>query len=132
MIAIDTSILARYVLRDSPSEHQAAVQFLSANRCSVSWTVLVELGWVLERSVGLPRNEVIDGIWGIANMEQVSVPDEGKLDWALERFAQGADFADMIHLVAAQGGSVEFATLDKRMERQAGPDTPIAVRTLQV
>jgi len=131
VIAIDTSVLARYVLQDAPPEQQAAAQFLAANLCTVSWTVLVELSWVLERSAGLPRSEVIDGIWAIANMEHVSVPDQEKLDWALERYASGADFADMIHLVAAQGGSSEFATFDRRMERQAGESTPLPIRTLR-
>jgi len=60
VIAIDTSVLARYILHDTPSEQQAAAQFIAANQCSVSWSVLIELGWVLERSAGLPRQEVID------------------------------------------------------------------------
>jgi predicted nucleic-acid-binding protein len=131
VIALDTSILARLVLNDTPAERQQAAQFLAANRCAVSWTVLVELGWVLERSGGLPRDEVRDGIWAIANLENVSVPDQGKLDWVLERYTHGADFADMIHLVAAQGGSAEFATFDRRLTAQAGETTPLPIRTLR-
>ena len=131
MIALDTSVLARYVLRDTPSEFKAAAAFLDANRCTVSWTVLVELGWVLERSVGLPRSEVVDSIWAIANLEQVSVPDESGLDWALDRYAHGADLADMLHLVAAQKVSLEFATFDRQMKKQAGESAPLPIRTLQ-
>jgi predicted nucleic-acid-binding protein len=131
MIALDTSILARLVLDDSPSEKQKAAEFLAANQCAVTWTVLVELSWVLERSAGLPRGEVLDSIWAIANMETVSVPDDLKLDWVLDRYENGADFADMVHLVAAQGASAEFATFDQKMKKQAGENSPLPVRTLR-
>lgn len=130
MIALDTSVLARYILRDSPDEYQAARQFLADNQCTVGWTVLIELAWVLERSVGLPRSEVIDGIWAIANMEGVTVPDQNSLDWAVGRFASGADFADMIHLVAAHASSSGFATFDRKLAKQAGERAPLRIQTL--
>ena len=131
MIAVDTSVLSRYILHDTPTEHEAAAKFLSTNSCAVGWSVLIELGWVLERSAGLPRHEVIDAIWAITNLDQVSVPDQEKLDWVLERYAAGADFADMIHLVAAMGGSSEFATFDRKLEKQAGQNTPLPIQTLR-
>ena len=131
MIALDTSVLARFILRDSPGELAAAKAFLTENRCAVGWTVLIELCWVLESSAGLPRQEVIDGISAVAAMTNVTVSDRAGLNWVLERYAKGADFSDMVHLVAAPFGSSGFATFDRKLSRQAGIKSPLEALTLR-
>ncbi|MEK6540720.1 MAG: type II toxin-antitoxin system VapC family toxin [Pseudomonadota bacterium] len=131
MIALDTSVLARFILNDTPAEQQLAEQLIAENKCSVSWSVLIELSWVLEYSVRLPRKEVVSGLVTVADTDGISVPDAGLLAWALDRYASGADFADMIHLVSATNDATEFACFDRKLARQAGPETPLAVRTLR-
>lgn len=131
MIALDTNVLARYILNDTPAQAVAAEQLLLDNECSVGWSVLVELCWVLESQARLSRAEVAASLAAIGVMEQVAVPDAAALQWAVDRYAKGADFADMIHLVSAMSGSVEFACLDRKLARQAGADAPLLVRTLQ-
>lgn len=42
----------------------------------------------------------------------------------------GADFADMMHVGAAEGAS-SFVTFDRKLERRAGPDSPVAIETLR-
>ena len=130
MIALDTSVLARYILRDTLSELAIAEQLLEEYQCSVSWSVLIELCWVLERSAGLPRQEVVDGLSAICGMASIAVPDQAKLAWALARYADGADFADMVHLASAVAGSSGFATFDRKLVRQSQPGAPLEVRTL--
>ena len=49
--------------------------------------------------------------------------------WSIERFVEGADIADMIHLVAACR-TAGFYTFDRRVARAAGPDSPIPIETL--
>lgn len=131
MIALDTSVLARYILNDNPREHQVAKQVITANNCSVSWSVLVELCWVLESRAQLPRGEVADGLAIIAGTDRIAVPDDDLLAWAIERYANGADFPDMIHLASAMGGASEFACFDRKLAKQAGAGAPIPVRTLR-
>ena len=130
MIALDTSVLARLILRDNAAELQAAADFIAGRACSVSWSVLVELSWVLERSARLPREEVAAALAMIGAVDQITVPDDEALAWAVERYAQGADFADMIHLVSAIPGSAAFASFDRKLDRQAGSDKPLPVTTL--
>jgi predicted nucleic-acid-binding protein len=129
VIALDTNILARYILNDTPEQALAAEKLLLENECSVGWSVLVELCWVLESRARLSRDEIAASF--IGSMEQVAVPDAPALQWAVDRYATGADFADMIHLVSAMSGSAEFACFDRKLARQAGADTPLLVRTLQ-
>ena len=131
MIALDTSVLARFILNDSPAEHDIAAAFITDNNCSISWSVLVELCWVLEYNAGLPRNQVIDGLRTVANIDRIAVPDFELLAWAIVRYSQGADFADMIHLASAIAGATEFACFDRKLARQAGEEAPLLVRTLR-
>ena len=131
MIALDTSVLARYILNDTPAEREVADSFIADNSCSVSWSVLVELCWVLEYSVRLPRNEVIFGLRIVADTDRIAVPDYDLLIWAIDRYSRGADFADMIHLASAMSGATEFVCFDRKLARQAGPRAPLSVRTLR-
>ena len=131
MIALDSSVLARYVLNDNPDEAVVASQFIVNNSCSVSWSVLVELCWVLEYRAGLPRSEVVGSLAAIGDSDCIAVPNRASMAWAIERYAKGADFADMVHLVSAMNGATEFACFDRKLARQAGEDSPIAVRTLR-
>lgn len=131
MIALDTSVLARFILRDNPAEVELANQFIAENQCSVSWSVLIELCWVLESSAGLPRDEVASGLAAIARIANITVPGTELLDWAIERYAAGADFADMVHLATSAIGSSGFATFDRKLANQAGPQSPVPVQTLR-
>ena len=131
MIALDTSILARYLLNDNQAERRAAEQLIAKNACSVSWSVLVELCWVLEANARLPRNKVAEALTGIAMSACIAVPDDALLEWAIDRYARGADFPDMVHLASSLAGTTEFACFDRKLARQAGAETPVPVRTLR-
>jgi predicted nucleic-acid-binding protein len=93
--------------------------------------VLIELCWVLEANARLPRSKVAESLFAIAESDFIAVPDDELLAWALDRYAEGADFPDMIHLASAMSGATEFACFDRKLERQAGPNTPLSVRTLR-
>jgi predicted nucleic-acid-binding protein len=131
LIALDTSILARYILNDNLSEANAAAGLISGNSCCVSWSVLVELCWVLESNARLPRGEIAKTMAAIAESDFIAVPDSTLLFWAIDRYAKGADFPDMIHLASAMTGADEFACFDRNLARQAGAETPIPIRTLR-
>ncbi len=130
MIALDTNVAVRLIVRDDPKQLQAAKMLLK-EECFIGWTVLLELGWVLDAIYGLNRDEIVAGIAGLLDMETVTVPNELAVRWALERFAEGADYADMIHLAACDRSTEFFATFEKKLARKAGPDSPASVRTLR-
>jgi predicted nucleic-acid-binding protein len=130
LIALDTSVLARFVLGDDPAQQHVAARLIADHQCYVTWSVLLELCWVFESNAGLPREQVVAGFVAIRDTENIALPDADQLTWIIERYAAGADFPDMVHLASASIGATEFACFDKRLSRHAGPDAPLSVRTL--
>lgn len=128
--AVDTNILARWLLGDDPVQSALAVQIMG-EPAYVSLTVLTELGWVLEKALGMPRPIVGRMLDKVINLEQVQVERRSCVLWAIERYRQGADWADMMHVAAASGAAPVFATFDRRIARDAGDDSPVSVETLE-
>jgi predicted nucleic-acid-binding protein len=129
MRAVDTNILARWLLGDDPVQSVLAAQVLG-EPAHVSLTVLTELGWVLEKALGIPRPVVGRMLEKVIDLEHVQVEKRSSVLWAINRFHQGADWADMMHVVAASGTAPVFATFDRRIARDAGEDSPVSVETL--
>jgi predicted nucleic-acid-binding protein len=91
-------------------------------------TVLVETDWVLRSFYGWSRAQRAAGFRILLDLPcAVSIPKWA--EWAVERLAAGADFADMMH-VAASDGAASFATFDRKLIRRAGADTPVPVEFL--
>jgi predicted nucleic-acid-binding protein len=129
VISLDTNILVRWITRDDAAQTALADQML-AQPCWICASVLVELGWVLETSARLSRDQLSYAVNVLLSLPMVQVENMNALRWAIERYNQGADWADMIHL-ANSGVVTVFATFDKRLSRQAGPNPPIAIKTLR-
>jgi predicted nucleic-acid-binding protein len=111
--AVDTNVLARFVLADDPVQSPIAEQIVERG-VSVSLTVLLELGWLLGSPARMKRLEVNDVMHQLLDNEAIHVEDELLVRIALELHAKGADFADAIHLVAARG-SEAFVTFDRNV-----------------
>ncbi len=92
-------------------------------------TVLVEVDWVLRSFYGWSRAQRVAGFRILLDMPRaVSMPK--RTAWAVERMAAGADFADMMHLVASDGAS-SFATFDRKLAGRAGAEAPMLIETLR-
>lgn len=126
MRSIDTNVLARWVLGDHPVQSTLAANVLS-QPVFVPLTVLLELGWVLYKALGLGRNVAAEMLEQVIDLETALVERGELARWAVARFRQGADWADMMHLAAASVDSIEFATFDRRLARHAGADSPVPV-----
>ena len=130
MIAPDTNVLARAILRDDAEQSATARSLLAEQQVFLSIAVLMELGWVLFRVARLDRGDVAFALRTLASGENVSVEHAERIGWAIDRFEAGADWGDMLLLIAAHENADAFATIDRRLAREAGPDTPVAVETL--
>lgn len=129
MRAIDTNIAARYILQDDPQQYRAAFEVMQGP-VFIPVTVLLELGWLLGKRFGQPRAVVHATLARLIDLPSVEVANPELILWALERYAAGADFADMIH-VAMSGPAESFVTFDKAMVSDAGPDSPVRVEVLR-
>ena len=116
MIAVDTNILVRYVVKDDRRQAKAATRFLQHNKCLLLPTVVLETVWVLssKKSYALDRKTVSLKIRHIAGLPDMIVVEPELLALALDWYESGMDFADALHLSMSKDYS-GFATLDKKM-----------------
>ena len=119
MIALDTNVLARYLLDDEPAQARA-VRRLLADAKAEYWipvTVVLELAWVL-RKADAPRSVVMERLRDMLSLRNVRVQNADRVFQALRWAAQGMDLADALHLVLS-GKAERFTTFDEALVRQA-------------
>ena len=99
MIAIDTNILIRYLVRDSSRQVP-----------------------VLERAYGFARTEVRDSVLRLTYMDNLITENRADVVNAAFAYGQGsADFADLMILAAAKRvGAAPLYTFDQRLAREEG------------
>ena len=119
MIALDTNILARYLLDDEPAQARTARRLLADAKAEywIPVTVVLELAWVL-RKTDAPRNVVMERLRDLLSLRNVRVQNADLVFQALRWAAQGMDLADALHLVLS-GKAERFATFDEALIKQA-------------
>ncbi len=126
MKAVDTNILVRWITRDDPVQSPIADRVM-AEPNYVSVPVLLELAWTLG---GAPfrfeRHAIVAALRLVLATSTITIAQEDGVLWAIERFAAGADIADMLHIVAGRG-SDSFVSFEKRLATLAGPDSPLPI-----
>lgn len=125
MKAVDTNILVRYLTGDDPEQAKRATLVLSGG-CYVPNTVLLETAWLLSSRYGLDRSHLAATLSDLLLLPDLTVSDADLVRWAVERFAAGADIADMLHLISSRGADT-FISFDKRLAAQAGPSAPMPI-----
>ncbi len=128
MRAIDTNVLARFIIHDDPVQAGIARRLI-AEGVFVPVTVLLETAWLLRSRYGMDRATVAGALRTIIAMASVEITDADRVAWAILRIEHGADIADMLHLIAARPAT-SFATFDQGIAPAAGPETPIPIETL--
>lgn len=118
MIALDTNILARYLLRDNETQYQQTVARLTdGNTYAVPVTTSLELAWVLSTE-GFERSEIADAFHAIMGLPMLNFHDHAALMQALQWYEAGLDFPDSLH-AALSAGEVALITFDKRFANRA-------------
>jgi predicted nucleic-acid-binding protein len=118
MIALDSNILARYLLNDDPRQGKAALALLSGSgEFTAPTSVLLELVWVLEVN-GCTRDEILKGLKHVLGLPNFAVKELEAVLYALRWFEGGMDFADALHL-ALSARDDRLVTFDKSLDRTA-------------
>ena len=126
MIALDTNVLVRYLVRDIPEQAEAARILLEGLTPEapgfISREVTIETAWVLERSYGFSREQIADILEKLTATESLIVEAGDDVARAALRFRQGgADFADLMILAAAErAGASSLYTFDRTLARMDG------------
>jgi len=119
LIALDTNVLARYLLDDEPAQARTAHRLLADANAEywVPVTVVLELAWVLRKS-DAPRAVVMARLRDLLSLRNVRAQNADLVNQALRWSAQGLDLADALHLVLS-GKAERFATFDEALIKQA-------------
>jgi predicted nucleic-acid-binding protein len=121
VIALDTNVLARYVVADDPRQAAAARRLIESSCTTespgvVSLVVLCELVWVLGQGYRYRRSQVALVLRRLLAAQDLAV-ERSELAWqALNLYEQGtADFSDyVIGLCGRQQKAAVTWTFDRR------------------
>lgn len=124
MIAVDTNVLVRIVVRDENQSEQAqqAQQLVkAAGTVYVPQLVQVELVWVLEASYKLAKPDVVRVLRHLLESDFYQLQRESYFSVALDRFeASNAGFSDSLIATESQSEHVELWTFDRKLSKQPG------------
>ena len=119
MIALDTNVLARYLLADEPNQAKAA-RSLIEDADTEFWipiTVVLELNWVL-RAKKVPVQEIAARLRDLFELRRVRLQMSQAVFKALRWAEQGLDLADALHLALSDKAS-RFVTFDAALSSGA-------------
>jgi predicted nucleic-acid-binding protein len=120
MIGLDTNIVVRYLTHDHPAQTAKAIRLfasLSADEPGfLSLIVLVESVWVLGRSYGFTKNEIVRVIETFLRGREVIVERAELVSQALQTFnATGVNFSDCLIERCGHAAECKYtATFDRR------------------
>ncbi len=125
---VDTNIVIRLIVRDDANQ-LVAIEALLENSVFVPLTVLLETVWVLSSRYRLGRQDIAEALLQVFDLPSVRVEAPDLVPWAIARFRAGADFNDLIHLIAARNGEA-FLTFDRDVARRVEDGAPLPIVTL--
>lgn len=85
MILVDTNIILRFILKDHPIYSPKAERIIqkidnSEIKVYISWPTILEVVFVLQNSIKLPKKEITERLLPIFHLENVNMEHRGLLD----------------------------------------------------
>lgn len=129
MVAVDTNVVVRLLVKDHPAQTARAAAIFAESPIYIPKTVLLEAAWVLGDAYGLDNAEIVRLLRGVSGLSNVVLEDPQVILEAFVAFESGVDFADALH-VASSAGAERFVTFDRRLVRKAATIGGVEVRPL--
>ena len=118
MIALDTNLLARLLLKDDAAQHKKVKALFQTRQIfTAPVTVMLELVWVLESS-DIEAAQIATGLNALLNLPNFKPERVDALREALRSYTSGMGFADALHLALSEGHD-KFMTFDKAFVSQS-------------
>ena len=118
MLAVDTSVVVRCIVRDDEAQSKRARAIVSSGSIFLSPAVILESEWVLSGLYGFSGAEATDALEAFCGLPGVEVGEADAVKRAFDLVRTGLDLADALHL--AQAAECEaFVTFDRRLEKRA-------------
>lgn len=126
MRAIDTNVLVRFLVADDKAQAQKARAAIEAGDIFVPMTVLLESEWVLRSGYAFAPAQVAEGLRGFAGLPGITIEQPARLAQALDWMIDEMDFADALHLAAAEDCAA-FLSFDRKFAKSAAGRSSIKV-----
>lgn len=129
MIAFDTNLLVRALVADNPEQVAMLRRLIAGDTVFISRTVLLETEWVLRARYQKTRAQLHEFFCALLETDNTVIEAPESVGNALDWYAQGADFADALHLAAC--GTAVMHTFDRdfcKAARNAGVAPEVRVR----
>jgi predicted nucleic-acid-binding protein len=127
MRGLDTNVLARYVMADDAAQLAAAADVIEScqeegEAMFVPAVVLCELVWVLERSYGQNRDEILRALHSLVLNEAFRLEHADLVRRSLVAYREGrGGFSDyLIGEISRQAGCRDVVTFDQDLRGAAG------------
>lgn len=118
MIAVDTNVLARLLLRDDEAQYRKAVRLFGDGRdYTASTTVILELVWVLS-GYGFEREKIAQSLNALLGLPNFKPKRKAEIVAAIKLYEAGLDFGDALHLALSDGDEA-LVTFDDRFAKRA-------------
>jgi predicted nucleic-acid-binding protein len=127
MLAVDTNVVVRYLVRDDEAQSARARAVVGSAPIFVSPTVVLECEWVLRSLYGFSSREIVGALEAFCGAPNVNVGEAAAVERAFRLAEFGLEFADALHLSLA-GECEAFVTFDKRLVKGARRAGGVAVR----
>ena len=101
-LAVDTNVLVRALVNDATEQTERAKERFLAHEIFISTSVLLETEWVLRSYVKLGRTQINELLAIVARSPHVEIEAREQILSAIHAHQRGLDFADAVHLFAAQ------------------------------
>ena len=122
MRAVDTNVLVRLVVRDSPEQVRLAESFI-ASGAWMSHLVLAEAMWVLDAVYDRTPEQIAGAIDMLLNHKDLTIQDAEVVTAALEHFRKhpALGFPDCLALeIARKAGHTPLGTFDRDLAKLDG------------
>jgi predicted nucleic-acid-binding protein len=129
MLAIDKTLIVRYLTGDHPAQSARAKAVIDAEAVFVSLTVLLETERVLRCAYDYGADQIATALRAFAGLPQVTIEAPTLLARSLDWLETGMDFANALHLAQASDCS-ELVTFDRNFLKSANQPGAVPVRRL--
>lgn len=126
MVAFDTNVVVRLLLRDDATQakkaEQAFLRHARGDGVFLPLVVLVETAWVLAYTYGLDRSAIHEHLRSLIRTRGVVVNEADVVEDALDAYTKGtADFADYVILATTRRANCRaLLTFDRRLGKERG------------
>lgn len=127
MIAVDTNVLVRFLVRDDEAQFaRASALFQEAQRAEdavfLAELVICELVWVLQRAYHVPKTALVRTLNELVRARHIELEAADRVQRAIAAYAAGrGDFADyLIREQARAAGCDAVATFDTAIVKENG------------